>query len=139
MPGDGDDVWEWGDRLHVNCHQSQHYGRYATVTAVVPTMLTVVFDDGGLGQLVDGCSVSYVPPLHSQHRAAREAAARQTRSAAREAAAHEAAARQTRSGGAAAVKNRELVMSSSRRTGGGGTDVTRRGESVAAQQSNTPP
>jgi hypothetical protein len=120
MPGD--DVWKRGDRLHVICSRSEHDRWYATVTAVAPTRLTVIFVDGGPGQFVDRCRASHAPPHRSRHRAAREAAARQTRS----------------DGADAKTQGGEVVMSS-RRTRGGGTDATTRGESVAARKSNAPP
>jgi hypothetical protein len=66
--GDDNHVWEVGDHLHVTCHRSRHYGRFAVVTGVQPTRLLVVFDDGRRSEFVGRDSVSHAPPLRVRHR-----------------------------------------------------------------------
>jgi hypothetical protein len=69
--GNDNDVWEIGYHLHVTCHRSRHYGRFAVVTGVQPTRLLIVFDDGRQSEFVDCDSVSPAPPLRVRHRPSR--------------------------------------------------------------------
>jgi hypothetical protein len=55
------DVWQKGDRFHVTCLQSRHYGRYGAVIGVSETRLTVVFDDRRPGQFIDRGMVVHAP------------------------------------------------------------------------------
>jgi hypothetical protein len=65
MALNGDDMWMIGDHLHVTCPRSWHYRQYAVVMAVHNTRLTVVFDDGLLGQFIDRSRASHAPPLRN--------------------------------------------------------------------------
>jgi hypothetical protein len=66
--GDGNNLWEVGDHLHVNCSRLIYFGHFAVVMGVEPTRLLVVFADGHQSDFVGRDSVSRAPPLRVQQR-----------------------------------------------------------------------
>ena len=50
----GNDVtWRVGQRIHITCQRSKHYGRYATVTDISRSRLGLSFEDGRSGKFID--------------------------------------------------------------------------------------